>query len=326
GGDRPLRQPGGRQRRQRARRGLRDVRQPGGGGDRVTIGSLTPELNGTLAGIQGPVAVGSYNLDPVNLTIDDSGNTTVGDRRVAFTPRQGPTDYGDHISGLIPGGTIYYQLGHGSPVTVRGGAGNETFALESVSPDIALRIDGGGGVNTLDYSAYTRGVVVNLPLQTATDVLGGIANIRNVTGGAGNDILVGDARANVLRGGPGRDLLIGGLGADVLDGGADDDIVIGGWTDYDTNAAALDALLAAWAQPLPYNQRIENLMDIGVAYPGGTAFLNKDRVHDDLAADLLPGGLGRDWFFRDPLQTGLDSILDLVESGPDKERVTVTRN
>jgi Ca2+-binding RTX toxin-like protein len=119
--------------------------------------------------------------------------------------------------------------------------------------------------------------------------------------------------------------MIGGQGADLLDGSADDDLVIGGWTDYDTNPAALDALLAAWAQPLPYNQRIENLQDNGVAYPGGRAFLTKNHVHDDQAADTLIGGLGRDWFFRDPLLDGLDSILDLVESGPDKERVTMTR-
>ena len=59
----------------------------------------------------------------------------------------------------------------------------------------------GGGVNTLDYSAYTGDVVVDLPLGTATG-FAAISNIQNVTGSIGNDILVGDANANVLVGEP----------------------------------------------------------------------------------------------------------------------------
>src|SRR5262249_60853889 len=105
--------------------------------------------------------------------------------------RQGGSRYGHHCGGLAPGGTLYDHLGRGSPVTVRGGAGNETFALQYVSPDIAPRIDGGGGVNTLDYSAYTGGVVVTLPLQTATHLLGRIAHIQNLTGGPGHHTPLG---------------------------------------------------------------------------------------------------------------------------------------
>ena len=65
---------------------------------------------------------------------------------------------------------------------------------------------GSGGM-----SAVAGGVVVDLRAGTATGLRGGVANIRNVVGSAGNDILVGNG-GNVLRGGAGRDLLIAGAG------------------------------------------------------------------------------------------------------------------
>ncbi|MHC4501649.1 MAG: hypothetical protein ACYS21_21385 [Planctomycetota bacterium] len=79
-------------------------------------------------------------------------------------------------------------------------------------------IDGGGGTNTLDYSDYTSDVDVDVDADAATGT-GGILNIQNVTGGAGNDSLIGDGAANSLIGGPGNDMLTGGQGGDTLDGG-----------------------------------------------------------------------------------------------------------
>src|SRR5262249_1875986 len=151
--------------------------------------------------------------------LDNSANTNATRATLGVSPVP-QLDYYEFVEGLAPA-VISWDLGAGSAVAIRGGAAAETFALTSSAFVSRLSIDGGGGVNTLDYSATTGGVVVNLPLQTATGLRGGIANIQNVTGSAGNDVLVGDAQANVLRGGPGRDLLIGGRGADLLDGGAD---------------------------------------------------------------------------------------------------------
>ena len=68
----------------------------------------------------------------------------------------------------------------GATYTVRGGAADETFAVTGVSLPGTLRIEGGGGSNTLDYSGYdlaqasASGVVVNLRQGTAT-ALAGIA-------------------------------------------------------------------------------------------------------------------------------------------------------
>ncbi|MFO7964214.1 MAG: LEPR-XLL domain-containing protein [Desulfobacterales bacterium] len=110
---------------------------------------------------------------------------------------------------------------------VEGGSGDNRFVFEE-GGSIDGTIDGGtGGTNTLDYSAYTSPVTVDLSAGTATGTLG-ISHFVNVTGGSGNDAISGDANANVLDGGAGNDLLAGGLGADTLIGGEGDDILAGG--------------------------------------------------------------------------------------------------
>jgi Ca2+-binding RTX toxin-like protein len=102
-----------------------------------------------------------------------------------------------------------------------GGAGEDTFVFAD-GGSISGVIDGGGGTNTLDYSAYTADVTVDLEAGTATGT-GGVSNIQNVTGGEGSDTLAGDSAANILIGGAGDDMLTGGAGADTVDGGAGSD-------------------------------------------------------------------------------------------------------
>ena len=98
-----------------------------------------------------------------------------------------------------------------------GGAGHDRFIFQNgatfSSPEGATLIDGGSGNNTLDYSAYTSSVQVNLAEALATGV-DKILHIQNVIGGFGNDILIGDSSDNILAGGPGDDILQGGQGND----------------------------------------------------------------------------------------------------------------
>jgi Ca2+-binding RTX toxin-like protein len=129
----------------------------------------------------------------------------------------------------------------------------------------------------------SSGVVVNLPLNAASGLTGGIARIQNVIGSAGNDILVGsrDDGDNVLSGGAGHDLLIAGAFASTLNGGDGDDILIGGTTDYDTdiNQTALRAILGEWVSART------------------TSLLNADTVHSNGKANKLTGGADADLFF-----------------------------
>src|SRR5262249_56834415 len=121
--------------------------------------------------------------------------------------------------------------------------------------------------NTLDYSAYSGSVIVDLPLGTATGVGGMVSKIQNVVGGSGGgasgafNILVG-AGGNVLTGGDGRrNLLIAGASASTLQGGDDEDILIGGTTAYDTDLGALMAVMAEWTRTDEgYLTRLYNLL------------------------------------------------------------------
>ena len=96
-----------------------------------------------------------------------------------------------------------------------------------------------GGVDTLDYSASTYSVQVNLDdeahsiagvnlaINTAKDGLGytdTIYGIENAYGGTSHDILLGSAGVNWLKGNQGNDTLWGAEGADTLEGGTGDDV------------------------------------------------------------------------------------------------------
>ena len=168
---------------------------------------------------------------------------------------------------------------------------DDTFVF-SKGASLAGSVTGARGVNTLDYSAFTTHVTVNLVLHAATGVGAGVYQIQNAVGGSGNDILVGDG-GNVLKGGAGRDLLIAGALASTLDGGAENDLLLGGTTDYDHDDAALLAILAEWAT----NQT--------------ASLLNATTVSSNGGSNRLTGGDGLDLFFAkfedelldwDPLQ------------------------
>jgi Ca2+-binding RTX toxin-like protein len=93
--------------------------------------------------------------------------------------------------------------------------------------------NGAGGSDTVDYSAATSSVTVNLNTVTAqnTGASGGsdtITNIENVVGAAAfANALTGNASANRLVGGSGADLLVAGAGDDVVIGGAGNDTLFG---------------------------------------------------------------------------------------------------
>ena len=100
-----------------------------------------------------------------------------------------------------------------------------------VGNGLVNRLDGGGGSDTVDYSASGRAVTVNLAGGTGAgghargDVL---IRIENVTGSAHDDAITGSNSANILAGGAGADTLTGGAGNDVLIGSYGHDALTGG--------------------------------------------------------------------------------------------------
>ncbi len=133
-----------------------------------------------------------------------------------------------------------------------GGTGNDIFLEEGLSNGDDS-IDGGLGIDTLDYSgvffdaAATAGVTVDLRLTTAQNTVAAgidtIVNVENIIGSSSHDTINGTETANVLRGGAGNDILMGNGGDDVLNGDAGNDLLDGGAGNDIINAggSSLDA-------------------------------------------------------------------------------------
>ncbi|WP_167737678.1 M10 family metallopeptidase C-terminal domain-containing protein, partial [Sphingomonas parva] len=113
------------------------------------------------------------------------------------------------------------------------GDGGDNVFFEGRGNDV---YNGAGGSDTLDYSASTSTVAMNLALATAqnTGTWGGtdtISNIENFVGAATfANTVIGSAAANRLVGGSAVDTMEGRNGADVLIGGAGNDTLLGGTT------------------------------------------------------------------------------------------------
>jgi hypothetical protein len=214
-----------------------------------------------------------------------------------------------------------------------GGSASDVF---KVGPKGSLSgsLNGGGGGDWLDYSAFPVGssVTVNLVTGAATGVAGGVRNIQNVRGGAGNNTLTGNG-GNILIGGAGtnhlvdvyagssasgRSLLIGGTGSSTLTAGAAGDILIAGTTNYDSNYAALQSILAEWQSADDYVTRFKRIEG---QQSGGLNGSNKlvwgTTVKDTDGASVLnggPAGAGLDWFFANYLG-GNDTIHNFDSPG-----------
>jgi Ca2+-binding RTX toxin-like protein len=111
---------------------------------------------------------------------------------------------------------------------ILGGDGDDVF----VPGTSAEAIFGGAGSDTLDFSAATVSITVNLtlPVQNkGAPVIGDTySSIENLRGGAVGDRLVGNAQDNTLLGNGKGDTLGGADGDDVLIGGHSKDRLYGG--------------------------------------------------------------------------------------------------
>ena len=222
-------------------------------------------------------------------------------------------------------GTLNNNLHFVNTESLRGGTGNDRFAFGSTAL-VTGTIKDLGGNDTLDYSARSQSISVDLQFQTAT-ATSGAQGIENVVGGSGNDYIAGNMAANKLdggngddillgregndslNGGNGRDILIGGLNADTLDGGPDtgEDILIGGSTIHDNNLGNLNLIRAEWSRnDLDYQHRINNLR-AGVG-PAHSVKLNAAANLDDAIADVLSGKGGLDWYWA--LTSGAPAAID----------------
>ncbi|WP_333805440.1 hypothetical protein [Sulfurospirillum sp.] len=95
-------------------------------------------------------------------------------------------------------------------------------------------IDGGSGIDAIDYGNIDSGINVTLG-GSSIDKL---TSIENLYGTKSNDILAGDGSNNTINGREGNDTLIGGAGSDLLIGGDGNDLA-----DYSTSSNGIVANL-----------------------------------------------------------------------------------
>jgi Ca2+-binding RTX toxin-like protein len=132
-----------------------------------------------------------------------------------------------------------------------GGSGDDLFRFDPTTTSNGtldsdtVHESNGGGNDTLDLSAFSDDISMNLTLTSSQDVdtttsgvlhvtlASGANEIENVVGGSGNDNLTGNSLDNRLYGGEGNDTLTAGTGGSTLWGGDGNDTLTGGiGTDY----------------------------------------------------------------------------------------------
>ena len=178
--------------------------QLGDGNDTLTV---DPTLSGVLA--------------PDNITISDLGGT--GQNTLASLA--GASDPANTWDLAFPGGgTLDGRISFLGVNALDGGDGTDSFVLGAAmrGSGSGMTINAGLGTATLDYSAYTAPVSVNLASGTATD-LASVINITNVTGGAGLNSITGGSRDSVITAGPGDNDFTAGTGLDTFVFNADAD-------------------------------------------------------------------------------------------------------
>ncbi|WP_263833874.1 beta strand repeat-containing protein [Sulfurospirillum oryzae] len=206
-----------------------DVLQGGAGDDTLDGGGgidIADYRNATAK-----VVITADIVDPTNLTTGTSSGTE-GTDIITNTVEvvYGSSGYGDTMIGNANANTFY---GWGGNDTLSGGLGNDT--IYGGAGDDTIAGNGGNdtlvggdvigtlaGWDTVDYSADSAGVTVNLTAGTAIDGLGGtdtLSGFSRVLGSNFNDTLTGSAIADELRGSGGDDWFVMTAGNDTIYGG-----------------------------------------------------------------------------------------------------------
>ncbi len=175
-------------------------------------------------------------------------------------------------------------------VTFQRGGFADSF-IASAGNDI---YDGGTGFDTIDYSASTTGVQVDLSSSTAIGFgIDRLSNIEGVIGTAAADRLWGDSADNVFAGGAGNDRVDGGAGDDVIIAGEGNDRYDGGTgfdtVDYSGATQAISVDVGRKTVTGMGNDRIDDIEKVVGSTFDDVFFGGKDD-------DVFVGGDGDDWF------------------------------
>lgn len=154
-------------------------------------------------------------LSPDGVAVGDEEILLTG---TAFTPRPAVTTLADGRVATIAGTDISILTGPTTAATpYRDFVADGEFSSVFAGSAGADQIDGGDGVDTMDFSASDEAITVNLQTgaTSGTDAAGDVyASIENLIGSGFADSLGGDAADNTITGGAGNDTITGGSGTD----------------------------------------------------------------------------------------------------------------
>lgn len=190
-------------------------------------------------------------------------------------------------------------------------------------------IDGGDGIDTIDFSAASA---INVDLRVGSAVGEGtdsLSSIENVIGSPFEDHIVGGGGGNRLDGGPGDDKIDGGGGDDALIGGEGSDTVsFQSATEGVTVSLKKGTAEGAGADTLEgFENAVGTLKADEIQGDGAGNRLDgrrgPDRVSGGGGADIIQGGDGNDVLFG---QRGNDLLLgdsgkDRLDGGKDSDDV-----
>lgn len=286
------------------------LNEPHGGNDTLDFSAVTSAVTLDLSKTEAQTAYGSLKL---TLSAGDAiENVTGGTGADKLT--------GNELDNVITGGggndTLAggvgddtYKIGNAwGAVTITDAGGDDTLDFSAVSTDVTVAkqadgtfsivsgssslslsniegLVGGTGRNTLDFSATSSGVVVNLATGISTD-FARISGFRDITGSRGDDTLVGNDLANTILGGEGGDVLSGGGGVDVIDGGIGTDRLL---ESRDVNFTLTDTQLTTTGVGITGSE-VDTLVSIELASLTGGASSNTIDASSFSGAVTLDGG------------------------------------
>ncbi len=232
--------------------GGNDILVGGLGNDTYTFGSASAAETDTLWEVPGQ---GTDTLNFSSLTTAVTVNLGLNTPQAVHANRSIVLNYnfvfenvrGGSANDVLRGNSVSNSLfGNGGNDSLTGLAGNDTlvgglgndtyvFGAAAAAETDTLTELAGQGADTLNFTALTTAVTLNLGLTSAQVVhtnrsirLNSAATFENARGGSANDTLRGNSLNNSLYGNGGNDTLVGLNGNDSLFGGLDRDFLIGG--------------------------------------------------------------------------------------------------
>ncbi len=297
------------------------------------FGAYVVTFNGathTYTGITGRILVFDTNAGNNTITVASTvhlpallvagnGNNTLtggaGNDTIEAGSGDNTIDGGAGTNTLIESGDVDFTLVGGTPTTsgtlTKGGADDTLVHNHIQKVQITLT---GPDDHTIDATRFTG--PETLIAAAGNDTLKSGSGKDSLVGGSGNDALIGGAGSDTLSGGSGNDVLVGGSGKDNLTGGTginlliagtgtaalkagtQSDLLIGGSTAYDSDIAALAAIMAEWTSSDSYATRIARLTGSEGGGANGSTLLTTTTVLNNHHANTLSGGSGLDWFWR----------------------------